>query len=303
MKKKLISILLLVVIFATMLSAAAFAEPAVAIYTLNAGDTVSSLCARHGVNYDAYKVLIMALNSVSNEYDFAKMPVGSKIVVPVSANAASTLSGLSSAGVMGAVTGTVTNPGTVNNAGTANSNAAVGAAKDVALGDTVNCYVISYPIKSGDTVINIYKARNSDYKTYYNLMLKLNKMSNVNNLRVGQTLLLPVSTVLPGDNVVYTIMNHPMKSGETVYGVITSGYKMDYKANTELLKAINNKENLGAFKVGEVLHVAVKSYIGNSAASAATSTTASAAPTVPVYNVNTGTVTPSYSGNGITVIR
>ena len=303
MKKKLISILLLVVIFATMLSTAAFAEPAVAIYTLNAGDTVSSLCARHGVNYDAYKVLIMALNSVSNEYDFAKMPVGSKIVVPVSANAASTLSGLSSAGVMGAVTGTVTNPGTVNNAGTANSNAAVGAAKDVALGDTVNCYVISYPIKSGDTVINIYKARNSDYKTYYNLMLKLNKMSNVNNLRVGQTLLLPVSTVLPGDNVVYTIMNHPMKSGETVYGVITSGYKMDYKANTELLKAINNKENLGAFKVGEVLHVAVKSYIGNSAASAATSTTASTAPTVPVYNVNTGTVTPSYSGNGITVIR
>ncbi|MBQ7896779.1 MAG: LysM peptidoglycan-binding domain-containing protein [Oscillospiraceae bacterium] len=303
MKKKLISILLLVVIFATMLSTAAFAEPAVAIYTLNAGDTVSSLCARHGVNYDAYKVLIMALNSVSNEYDFAKMPVGSKIVVPVSANAASTLSGLSSAGVMGAVTGTVTNPGTVNNAGTANSNAAVGAAKDVALGDTVNCYVISYPIKSGDTVINIYKARNSDYKTYYNLMLKLNKMSNVNNLRVGQTLLLPVSSVLPGDNVVYTIMNHPMKSGETVYGVITSGYKMDYKANTELLKAINNKENLGAFKVGEVLHVAVKSYIGNSAASAATSTTVSAAPTVPVYNVNTGTVTPSYSGNGITVIR
>ena len=303
MKKKLISILLLVVIFATMLSTAAFAEPAVAIYTLNAGDTVSSLCARHGVNYDAYKVLIMALNSVSNEYDFAKMPVGSKIVVPVSANAASTLSGLSSAGVMGAVTGTVTNPGTVNNAGTANSNAAVGAAKDVALGDTVNCYVISYPIKSGDTVINIYKARNSDYKTYYNLMLKLNKMSNVNNLRVGQTLLLPVSSVLPGDNVVYTIMNHPMKSGETVYGVITSGYKMDYKANTELLKAINNKENLGAFKVGEVLHVAVKSYIGNSAASAATSTTASAASTVPVYNVNTGTVTPSYSGNGITVIR
>jgi len=302
MKKKLISILLLVVIFATMLSTAAFAEPAVAIYTLNAGDTVSSLCARHGVNYDAYKVLIMALNSVSNEYDFAKMPVGSKIVVPVSANAASTLSGLSSAGVMGAVTGTVTNPGTVNNAGTANSNAAVGAAKDVALGDTVNCYVISYPIKSGDTVINIYKARNSDYKTYYNLMLKLNKMSNVNNLRVGQTLLLPVSSVLPGDNVVYTIMNHPMKSGETVYGVITTGYKMDYKANTELLKAINNKENLGAFKVGEVLHVAVKSYIGNSA-SAATSTTASAAPTVPVYNVNTGTVTPSYSGNGITVIR
>lgn len=303
MKKKLISILLLVVIFATMLSTAAFAEPAVAIYTLNAGDTVSSLCARHGVNYDAYKVLLMALNSVSNEYDFAKMPVGSKIVVPVSANAASTLSGLSSAGVMGAVSGTATNPGTVNNAGTANSNAAVGAAKDVALGDTVNCYVISYPIKSGDTVINIYKARNSDYKTYYNLMLKLNKMSNVNNLRVGQTLLLPVSTVLPGDNVVYTIMNHPMKSGETVYGVITSGYKMDYKANTELLKAINNKENLGAFKVGEVLHVAVKSYIGNSAASAATSTTASAAPTVPVYNVNTGTVTPSYSGNGITVIR
>jgi len=306
MKKKLISILLLVVIFTTLMSTAAFAEPAVAIYTLNAGDTVSSLCARHGVNYDTYKVLIMALNSVSNEYDFAKMPVGSKIVVPVSANAASTLSGLSTAGVVGGVTGTTVIPGSTvaGSTSSANNNAAVGAAKDVALGDTVNCYVISYPIKAGDTVIGIYKTRNIDYKTYSNLILKLNKISNVNNLRVGQTLLLPVDKILPGDNIVYTIMNHTMKSGETVYGIITTGYKMDYKANTDLLKAINNKENLGSFKVGEVLHVAIKTYIANSA-TAAPSTTTAPVPTTVVPSTST-TILPIISGNssnGITVVR
>jgi len=311
MKKKLISILLLVVIFATFLSSAAFAQPAVAIYTLNAGDTVSSLCARHGVNYDTYKVLIMALNSVSNEYDFARMPVGSQIVVPVSANAASTLSGLSNAGVVGGMTGstgTTALPGntTVGSTSSANNNAAVGAAKDVALGDTVNCYVISYPIKSGDTVIGIYKTRNIDYKTYSNLILKLNKISSVNNLRVGQTLLLPVDKVLPGDNVVYTIMNHPMKSGETVYGIITTGYGMDYKANTELLKAINNKENLGSFRVGEVLHVAIKTYIANTGAAATTpvsGTAANTVPAVPVPNPTILPIIPSTSSNGITVIR
>ena len=306
MKKKLISILLLVVIFATVMSTAAFAEPAVAIYTLNAGDTVSSLCARHGVNYDAYKVLIMALNSVSNEYDFARMPVGSKIVVPVSANAASTLSGLSSAGVTGAVTGVTGTVGSANvgAATTTNSNAAVGDAKDVALGDTVNCYVISYTIKSGDTVIGIYKTRNINYKTYSNLILKLNKLSNVNNLRVGQTILLPVDKILPGDSIAYTIMNHPMKSGETVYGVITTGYKMDYKANAELLKAINNKDNLGAFKVGEILHVAIKSYIGNPAASTTTTATVPAtSTTVTTVPSNNTSVLPIIPSNGITVIR
>jgi len=296
MKKKLISILLLVVIFATVLSTAAFAEPAVAIYTLNAGDTVSSLCARHGVNYDTYKVLIMALNNVSNEYDFARMPVGSKIVVPVSANAASTLSGLSSAGVVGAVTGTT---GSNTAASTNNTAPVLGAASNVALGDTVNCYVISYTIKAGDAVINIYKSRDLDYKTYSSLILKLNKISNVNNLRVGQKLLLPVDKVLPGDDIEYTIMNHTMKSGETVYGIITTSYGMDYKTNAEFLQTLNNKENLGAFKVGEVLHIAINSYLPNNASTTAP-TTNTAAITVPATNP---TVLPIIPSNGITVVR
>lgn len=299
MKKKLISILLLVVIFATMMSTAAFAEPAVAIYTLNAGDTVSSLCARHGVNYDTYKVLIMALNNVSNEYDFAKMPVGSKIVVPVSANAASTLSGLSSAGVVGGVTGTTgSNTAGGNTASTNKTAPAIGAATNVALGDTVNCYVISYTIKAGDAVINIYKSRDLDYKTYSSLILKLNNISNVNNLRVGQKLLLPVDKVLPGDDIVYTIMNHTMKSGETVYGIITTSYGMDYKTNAEFLQTLNNKENLGAFKVGEVLHIAINSYLPNNASTAPTTNTA--AITVPATNP---TVLPIIPSNGITVVR
>ena len=97
-------------------------------------------------------------------------------------------------------------------------------------------------------------------------------------------------------------MNHPMKSGETVYGVITSGYKMDYKANAELLKAINNKDNLGAFKVGEILHVAIKSYIGNPAASTAPTVPATGTPVTTVPST-TPNILPIIPSNGITVIR
>ena len=102
--------------------------------------------------------------------------------------------------------------------------------------------------------------------------------------------------------MVYTIMNHTMKSGETVYGIITSGYKMDYKANTELLMAINNKDNLGAFKVGEILHVAVKSYIQNTAASAAPNAGVTATVTAPTATIPKP-VAPTYSTGGITVVR
>lgn len=293
MKKKLISILLLVVIFAALIPTAAFAEPAVVIYTLNTGDTVSSLCQRHGVDYNTYRVLIMALNNVSNENDFARMPVGSKIVIPVSANAAATISGIKTAGAAANTGSSAGTTGTDANSASA-ANAELGIAKNVVWGDTISCYVISYPIKAGDTVIGIYKTRNINYKTYSNLILKLNKISSVNNLRVGQTLLLPVDKVLPGDNVVYTIMNHPMKSGETVYGIISSGYGMNYRANTELLKTVNSKDNLGAFKVGEILHIAISGYIQNPAAPTATQ--------APAAGNTANAVVPNTS-NGITVLN
>lgn len=258
MKKKLVCFLLVVVMVTALIPVSAFAEPAVAIYTLTGNTTVADLCKAHGVDYNQYKVLIMALNSVSNENAFASMGVGSRVVIPISAAAAATLSGISGAGIISAPAG--------GNAATGGSAAsAAGTATKLLAGDSVSCYVLSYTIKSGDTIIGLYKSRDLNYKTYATLIERLNKNVNFNKLRVGQTLLLPVNSVTTGDTVVYTIMSHVMKSGDTVYNVINNGYGMNYKANTELLQTINNKENLASFKVGEALHIAINGYVSPAA--------------------------------------
>ena len=262
MKKKLISFLLIVVLVAALIPVSAFAEPAVAIYTLTGTTSIVDLCAAHGVDYNTYKVLIMALNNVSNENAFASMGAGSRVVVPISGQAAATLAGISGAGIIsGAAPGTAPAPG--------NNASSVGVASKLNAGDTISCYVLSYTIKSGDTIIGLYKSRDLNYKTYATLIEKLNKNVNFNKLRVGQTLLLPVNAVTTGDTVVYTIMSHVMKSGDTVYNVISNGYGMNYKANTELLQTVNSKENLASFKVGETLHIAVNGYVSPAALNAA----------------------------------
>lgn len=261
MKKKLISFLLIIVLVAALVPASAFAEPAVAIYTLTGTTSIVDLCTAHGVDYNTYKVLIMALNSVSNENDFASMGAGSRVVIPISANAAATLAGISGAGIISGAA-----PGSAAASG---NSAVAGAATKLNAGDSISCYVLSYTIKAGDTIIGLYKSRNLNYKTYATLIEKLNKNVNFNKLRVGQTLLLPVNAVTTGDTVVYTIMSHVMKSGDTVYNVIKNGYGMDYKANTSLLQTINSKENLASFKVGETLNIAINGYVSPGALSAA----------------------------------
>lgn len=254
MKKKLISLLLAALLVAALLPVSAFAEPAVVVYALGSGDTVATLCQKHGVDYKQYRELLMALNTISNENEFANMAVGSHIVIPVSANAAASLANLGRAGVI---------PGSAGTGASApvSAPAGVGQAKDIVSGDAISCYVVSYTVKSGDTIINLYKSRNLDYKTFSNLILKLNKLSNFNNLKVGQTLLLPVTNLTGNDNVVYTIMSHTMKSGETVYGIVNGGYGMNYNANLDMLKTINAKDDLTRIKVGETLNIAVSGLI------------------------------------------
>ena len=120
MKKKLISFLLIIVLVAALVPVSAFAEPAVAIYTLTGTTSIVDLCAAHGVDYNTYKVLIMALNSVSNENAFAQMGAGSRVVVPINANAAATLAGISGAGIIsGTAPGTTAASGSASAAGAA----------------------------------------------------------------------------------------------------------------------------------------------------------------------------------------
>lgn len=264
MKKRLVSFLLLLVLLISLLPSSAFAVPAVTIVPLSHGESISMLCSRYGIDYNTYRTLIMALNCVSNEAEFATFPVGTQVAIPVSAAAAAMLSAAQTAGSAPA-------PGTSGTpAGTGSAaNTAPGLASKYIPGDSISCYVISYTFQAGDTISNLYKSRGMSYKTFSSAILQLNNLSGFNNIRAGKTLLLPVTVVQQNDQVVYTVMSHRMKAGETVYSVISSGYGMNFKANQELLKDANGKEDLGKFKVGEMLLIPIQGYISPSAIQAA----------------------------------
>ena len=95
MKKRLISILLLLCLVTAVLPLQAFAavdySPYVTEVTINRGDTISALCRARGMNYESVKKAILLLNGYAKEASLNAVKVGQKIVLPVSAEAAKTV--------------------------------------------------------------------------------------------------------------------------------------------------------------------------------------------------------------------
>ncbi len=257
MKKRLICLLLTVLMMAAMTSAitvTASAEPTVTIVTVAQGDTVISICKKHGFDYYTYKKIVMALNNVSDESEFSKIKVGGQFAVPVSETAAKTLSAAASV--------TITPPNNAQTpAGTAGAGKEPGMATQILGGDSVGYYIVNYQVQSGDTINSIYKGWGLGYKTYTNQILALNNLSGFNKIGVGKQLLLPTTVAAAGADVRYSVMKHVMKSGETVYNVVTTGYGLDFNVNQAMLKAVNGKDNLAAFKVGEALYIPVSGVV------------------------------------------
>lgn len=256
MKKRMISLLLTVAMMVVMvcaISVTASAEPTVAIVTVAKGDTVINICKAHGFDYYSYKNIVMALNGVSEESEFGKIKVGGQFAVPVSEAAAKMLSNAAS-------TVTITQNGQTSAPQISTANEP-GLATKILSGDTVGYYVVTYTVQSGDTVNSIYKSWGIGYKTYANQILALNNLSGLNKIKVGKDLLLPTSVAAEGTDVRYSVMKHIMQPGETVYNVITSGYGMSFSANESMLKTLNSKDNLAAFKVGEALYIPISGVV------------------------------------------
>lgn len=256
MKKRMLSLLLTVAMLVVMASAVtvtASAEPTVAIVTVAKGDTVISICKAHGFDYYSYKNIVMALNNVANEDEFNKIPVGGQFAVPVSEAAAKTLSNAAS-------TVTITTGGQTAAAATGSSKEP-GMATKIPSTDSVGYYIVNHKLEAKETITGIYKGWGIGYKTYTNQILALNNLSGFNKIAAGRELLLPTTVVATGTDVRYTVMKHIMGSGETVYNIVTSGYGLDFNANEAMLKTLNGKDNLAAFKVGEALYIPISGVV------------------------------------------
>lgn len=255
MKKRLISFLLMVVMLVSLCSVipvSASADAQVTTVTVAKGDTVLKLCQNLGVDFYTYKDLIMKLNGFTSESAFSKLSVGAKLSLPVSNQAAANLAG--TVGSTTAASGTAA-------AGTTGSGLTSGTVSSLPTGDYVAYYLVGYTVQKGETLSSIYANMGLSYKTYENQICKLNNLKSVNSIQAGKTILLPTTSPNVTGTGVTTVMAHAMKSNENAYNIVCSDYGLNYTSVQTMLQALNNRTNMGAFRVGELLYIPVSGVV------------------------------------------
>ncbi len=255
MKKRLISFIMMLVMLVSLFSVfatTASADAQVTTVTVAKGDTVLSICQARGIDFYTYKNLIMKLNGFTSESAFNKIAVGTQISLPVSNQAAASLA---NGGVNSATTGTTVAGGTTSGSLT------TGAVSSLPSGDHVAYYLATYTVEKGETIGGIYGRWGLSYKTYANQIVKLNNLSSINAVQAGKTLLLPTTNPGLAGSTYTTVMAHTMRAGESVYNIICGDYGLNYNSAQAMLQSLNNRTNLGAFRVGEILYIPVSGVV------------------------------------------
>ena len=255
MKKRLISFIMMLVMLVSLFSVfatTASADAQVTTVTVAKGDTVLSICQARGIDFYTYKNLIMKLNGFTSESAFNRIAVGTQISLPVSNQAAASLA---NGGVNSATTGTTVAGGTTSGSLT------TGTVSSLPTGDHVAYYLATYTVEKGETIGGIYSRWGLSYKTYANQIVKLNNLRSINSVQAGKTLLLPTTNPSLAGSTYTTVMAHTMRSGESVYNIICSDYGLNYNSAQAMLQSLNNRTNLGAFRVGEILYIPVSGVV------------------------------------------
>lgn len=238
------------------LATTASADAQVTTVTLNSGDTVLKLCQNIGVDFYAHKNLIMSLNGFTSEAQFSKMGVGTKIVLPVSNAAAANLS---KSGVGAATTTTTPVASTV----TGTPSLVTGTTTSIPTGDYASYYLVNYTVQPGETISGIYNNWGLSYKTYVNQIVKLNRLGSINSIQANRTYVLPTTNPAIAGSAYTTVMAHVMRAGDSAYNIICTDYGLNYNSVQAQVQALNNRENLGNFMVGEVLYIPVTGLVSS----------------------------------------
>ena len=254
MKKRLISFIMMLVMLVSLFSvfaATASADAQVTTVTVAKGDTVLSICQAKGIDFYTYKNLIMKLNGFTSDSAFNHISVGTQLSLPVSNQAAAALA---KGGISSAAVGTTV-------AGTTSGGLTTGTVSSLPSGDHVAYYLATYTIQKGETIGGIYARWGLSYKTYENQIVKLNNLRSINAIQAGKTLLLPTTNPsLPGSTYT-TVMAHAMRAGESAYNIVCADYGLNYNSAQAMLQTLNNRTNLGSFRVGELLYIPVSGVV------------------------------------------
>ncbi len=220
-------------------SSTTYSVPTVS-YTLKSGDTVSAVCKKLGIDFAKNDAWIRAANNITS---YNNLAVGRTLILPAPGTTpALNTAGSASTGAISAVSTVATTTGT--------------AAVNLLAGDTVSYYLITYTVRSGDTLFKICQAHGANMDT----VQKLNGIADASKLRVGQQLTIPSKTTSAGATM--TVVAHKVVSGDTVQKICNS-YGINYGPNAAKIKALNNRDNLDVIKVGQTILIPVPGVPGS----------------------------------------
>lgn len=216
MSKRLLALFLCVCLFALLLPAAAFAEDDYDTVTIQKGDTVLKLLKARDRSYETDKYIVMVLNRLDRESKLEILSIGDTLKIPKSPK-----------DIIGSAPHLISSK------------------------DTVDYYVIPYKIQKGDTVKFIYKLWGLPYDSYADRIAALNPGVDLNNLYVGDMLLLPTTEKNLKTNVYTTVMSHILLQDESVKSVFDR-YGIDFDSRRDELQKYNS-ESFDKLKAGDKL--------------------------------------------------
>ena len=259
MKKRIISLLLAVVLFAALpvMGVQALAAPETVEVKIGA-ETIKMICEKQGIDYDFCKAAILKLNEGIKD-DFSNLQFGKTLILPKTNQAA--------ADILGVALPDKLKP----------SSAATGASE-------------VYTVVDGDTLIGICTKKGLTYEKCKTAIMKLNGLNDYNLLapiHTGDKIKLPKSnadaaviaaaassgsatgsatstgatgiatgtgTTVVGGNTVSYLVPHVVTYGETIYGICADN-GVNFSKYVDLIMTVSGIKFATDLRVGNVVYL------------------------------------------------
>lgn len=214
-------------------------------HTVKTGETTYGICQDLGINYSARYNMITALNPGKN---LSSIRTGDVLLFPTG-------------GTIPSGGGTVPSGGSSVVPSSSSANGYGGgytpaAGKDsttpaaVKPKEGVMYYLTEITVKKDDTVYALVKAAGFDYTTYYaDVLLSFNSLSNFNNLKEGDKMLMLSSSATGAK---FAVTGVKVKDGDTVIKMCDDA-GITYSNNANLIAKLNPGVNVNSIKTGDII--------------------------------------------------
>lgn len=195
-------------------------------YTVQARDSVYSICQSLNLTYKTCKDAILSLNEWSGGSDLTRIYVGQELLFPVSDQAAKEITA------------------TIAKAVDMNINISSNAA------DSFEFYLAEYTLSSGESIKQAVTSLGMEFDSDTEARVKaINNLEDLSKVQAGRKYLLPSKTA---DNVKYAVYSHKVVSGDTAADLCTHmGVK--YADISDFLTALNTKASFPAIKLNQTV--------------------------------------------------